>query len=94
MNNQSLAELPTVTTQFESPTLPGPALATPKYYHAIGYLRAFIVALVVAHHAALAYFPLPFPPPVSLLAQPRLWQAFPVRDAHAFYRNHCLRRLQ
>ena len=83
MNNQSLAELPTVTTQFESPTFPGPALATPKYYHAIGYLRAFIVALVVAHHAALAYFPLPFPPPVSLLAQPRLWQAFPVRDAHS-----------
>jgi peptidoglycan/LPS O-acetylase OafA/YrhL len=82
MNNQSLAELPAVTTQFENPSFAGPALATPKYYHAIGYLRAFIVALVVAHHAALAYFPLPFPPPVSLLAQPRLWQAFPVRDAH------------
>jgi peptidoglycan/LPS O-acetylase OafA/YrhL len=52
------------------------------YNHAIGYLRAFIVALVVAHHAALAYYPIPIEPPASLAAQPRLWGAFPVLDAH------------
>ncbi|MGO8697283.1 MAG: acyltransferase family protein [Limisphaerales bacterium] len=43
-------------------------------------LRAFIVALVVAHHAVLAYFPWLPPPNSSLLAQPRLWQAFPTLD--------------
>jgi hypothetical protein len=43
-------------------------------------LRAFIVALVVAHHAVLAYFPWLPPPNNSLLAQPRLWQAFPTLD--------------
>ena len=53
-----------------------------KYNHAIGYLRAFIVALVVAHHAALAYYPIPITSPVSLAAQPRWWGAFPVLDAH------------
>src|ERR1035441_6185038 len=53
-----------------------------KYNHAIGYLRAFIVALVVAHHAALAYYPLPLLPPASLVDQPRWWGAFPVLDAH------------
>ena len=33
----------------------------PQYNVAIGYLRAFIPVLVVAHHAALAYHP--FAPP-------------------------------
>jgi peptidoglycan/LPS O-acetylase OafA/YrhL len=53
-----------------------------KYNYAIGYLRGFIVALVVAHHAALAYYPLPLSPPASLVDQPRWWGAFPVLDAH------------
>jgi peptidoglycan/LPS O-acetylase OafA/YrhL len=50
------------------------------YHYGMGYLRAFIVMLVVAHHAALAYYP--FAPPMtgSLVAQPRWWQAFPVVD--------------
>jgi peptidoglycan/LPS O-acetylase OafA/YrhL len=63
-------------------TLVAPAAnpSTAKYNYAIGYLRAFIVALVVAHHAALAYHPFAPPPPASLLTQPRWWGAFPVVD--------------
>jgi peptidoglycan/LPS O-acetylase OafA/YrhL len=54
---------------------------TPQYNVAIGYLRAFVTVLVVAHHAALAYHPYAPAPLASLLAQPRLWPAFPVVDA-------------
>jgi peptidoglycan/LPS O-acetylase OafA/YrhL len=50
------------------------------YNYSLGYLRAFIVVLVVAHHAALAYHPFAPPPPASLITQPRFWQAFPVVD--------------
>ena len=53
-----------------------------SYSPAIGYLRAFVVVLVVAHHAVLAYHPFAPPPPRSLAALPRWWQAFPVSDAH------------
>ena len=53
----------------------------PTYHPAIGYLRAFLVALVVAHHAVLAYHPFVPPPPASLMSVPRWWQAFPVVDA-------------
>ena len=47
----------------------------------VGYLRAFIVALVVAHHAVLAYYPFAPPADGSLLTGARLWLAFPVVDA-------------
>jgi peptidoglycan/LPS O-acetylase OafA/YrhL len=57
----------------------GPA---PTYNNAIGYLRGFIIALVVAHHAALAYHPYAPPLPATLAVQPPWWQAFPVFDAH------------
>src|ERR1051326_1286817 len=52
-----------------------------EYNVSIGYLRAFITMLVVAHHAAIAYAT--FTPPVapSLAAPPRWWQAFPIVDA-------------
>ena len=71
-----------------NPTLHAPVVythkpqtgAAPHYNVSIGILRAFLVALVVAHHAVLAYFPwLPLPGN-SLLAQPRLWEAFPTLD--------------
>ena len=52
----------------------------PQYNVSIGYLRAFITVLVVAHHAALAYHPFAPPAPASLVAQPRWWMAFPVVD--------------
>jgi peptidoglycan/LPS O-acetylase OafA/YrhL len=71
-----------MTTTIAVQTTAAQTASVSKYNHAIGYLRAFIVALVVAHHAALAYYPIPVTPPVSLTAQPRLWEAFPVLDAH------------
>ena len=52
-----------------------------QYNVAIGYLRAFVTVLVVAHHAALAYHPFAPAPIASLIAEPRLWPAFPVVDA-------------
>jgi peptidoglycan/LPS O-acetylase OafA/YrhL len=56
--------------------------AAPDYNISIGYLRAFLTLLVVAHHAALAYAT--FAPPVapSLVAPLRWWQAFPIVDLH------------
>jgi peptidoglycan/LPS O-acetylase OafA/YrhL len=57
------------------------APAATGYNYPIGYLRGFIVALVVAHHSALAYHPYAPPPAASLVAQPRWWTAFPVVDA-------------
>lgn len=57
--------------------------ATTSYNYAMGYLRAAVVALVVAHHAVLAYHPsAPALPPASLLAYPRAWQGFPIVDSH------------
>lgn len=49
----------------------------------VGYLRAFITVMVLAHHVVIAYNPfLPVQKPAaSLLAQPRWWQAFPVIDS-------------
>src|SRR5215472_221653 len=52
-----------------------------NYYLSVGYLRAFVTLLVVAHHAVLAYHPYSPPPPISLVASP-MWQIFPVVDAH------------
>lgn len=51
------------------------------YNLAVGYLRAFVTLLVLAHHAVLAYHPYAPPPPASLVAQPRWWPAFPVVDS-------------
>jgi len=66
-------------TQGLSASAPAVALET-KYNSALGYLRAFVVALVVAHHAVLGYCTFAPPAPASLLAAPRWWQAFPVVD--------------
>jgi peptidoglycan/LPS O-acetylase OafA/YrhL len=59
------------------------AVAQPEkavhYNIAIGYLRAFVTVLVVAHHAVLAYFQYA-PPPMPFTAEPRFWRAFPVVD--------------
>jgi peptidoglycan/LPS O-acetylase OafA/YrhL len=52
-----------------------------SYNLPIGYLRAFITVLVLAHHAVLAYHPFAPPVPASLVAQPRWWPAFPVVDS-------------
>ena len=55
--------------------------STVKYNLAVGYLRAFLVVLVLAVHSVIAYLPLIPPPPTSLRAQPRSWEAFPVVDS-------------
>ena len=72
----------TVPCVAEVKTMPH-TISAPKaaYNVSIGYLRAFITVLVVAHHAALAYAP--FSPPVaaSLNAPLRWWQAFPIVDS-------------
>lgn len=56
------------------------ASARANYNHAIGYLRAFIVLLVIAHHTALAWVPYAPPPASAFLAPPRAWLAIPVVD--------------
>jgi len=71
---------PTLGAQPVTTTRETPSAST--YNVALGYLRAFITMLVVAHHAVLAYHPFAPPPPASLVTQPRFWQAFPVVDAH------------
>src|SRR4051794_20867349 len=63
------------------PVTAASAAPVARYNNAIGYLRAFLVVLVIAHHAALAYHPFAPPPAASLAAQPRWWQAFPVIDS-------------
>jgi peptidoglycan/LPS O-acetylase OafA/YrhL len=69
-------------TRTLSVQMPAPAVeSSGTYNYAMGYLRAFVVVLVVAHHAVLAYHPMAPLPPASLAAQPRWWQAFPVVDA-------------
>ncbi len=55
--------------------------ARAEYNPAVGYLRALVTVLVLAHHAVLAYHPFAPAPPASLTAQPRIWGAFPVVDS-------------
>jgi hypothetical protein len=49
---------------------------------AIGYLRAFVILLVLLHHSVLAYVQMAPLPAKSLLIEPRFWKAFPVVDSH------------
>jgi peptidoglycan/LPS O-acetylase OafA/YrhL len=58
-----------------------PVTSAAGYNLSVGYLRAFVTVLVLAHHAVLAYHPFAPAPPASLIAQPRWWMAFPVVDA-------------
>jgi Acyltransferase family len=70
----------TVLSATQQPTPPPLNATSPRYNVSIGYLRAFLTLLVVAHHAALAYHPFAPPPPASLIGQPPIWAAFPVVD--------------
>jgi fucose 4-O-acetylase-like acetyltransferase len=47
----------------------------------LGYLRAFLTLMVVAHHAVLAYHRYA-PPPAASLDRTMWWAAFPVVDSH------------
>lgn len=55
-------------------------IARPGYNVALGYLRGFLVVLVLAHHSVLAYIEVPAAAATSLLSKPMLWRAFPVMD--------------
>ena len=57
-------------------------VARPGYNVALGYLRGFLVVLVLAHHSVLAYIDSPPPQATSLLAQPPYWRAFMVVNPH------------
>ena len=52
---------------------------------ALGYLRAFIILLVLAHHSLLAYHPYAPTAAVSFAAPPMLWAGFPIVDNHRWY---------
>jgi peptidoglycan/LPS O-acetylase OafA/YrhL len=73
--NTALVTTPSVTAETSTHAVSG------NYYLSIGYLRAFITLLVVAHHSALAYHPYAPQPPVSLVSTP-MWQIFPIVDPH------------
>ncbi len=75
-----MSALPVVSPSQPVAHQPRP-IALPKYNVSIGYLRAFVTLLVLAHHAALAYHPFAPQPPHSLTDVPRWWQAFPVVDS-------------
>jgi hypothetical protein len=70
---------------------PAPNLAGQPVEHAarrgynvsIGYLRGFLVILVLAHHSAVGYFQGVPNSRAPLLKIPMLWRAFPVVDPHA-----------
>jgi peptidoglycan/LPS O-acetylase OafA/YrhL len=68
-------------TLAETATTPTQSKLATNYNYALGYLRGVIVALVVAHHSALAYHPFAPPLPATLVAQPRWWMAFPIIDS-------------
>jgi len=81
--NAAITSTPMIAEAERTTGLTAAARTAPKASRSVsvGYLRAFVTVLVVAHHAVLAYYPFAPPRPASLLAQPRWWQAFPVIDA-------------
>jgi peptidoglycan/LPS O-acetylase OafA/YrhL len=73
----------TSATVFTAPSQK-PAISRPAgapYNPSIGYLRAFITLLVLAHHAVLAYHPFAPAPEAALNGPARWWPAFPVVDS-------------
>ena len=49
---------------------------------AIGYLRAFVTVLVLAHHSVIAYISGLPKPSASFTKPPFFWSAFPIQDPH------------
>jgi Acyltransferase family len=68
------------TTRAEQREAGAPRAVRPGYHVALGYLRGFLVVLVLAHHSVLAYFQGAPPPATSLMTDPKTWRAFPVVD--------------
>jgi len=76
----SAAELHRRPESFEPAHSQSADVARPGYNVALGYLRGFLVVLVLAHHSVLAYIDGAPPQATSLLAQPYYWRAFMVVD--------------
>ena len=64
------------------PTVATQTTSAPAYNVSMGYLRAFITLLVLAHHSVLAYVTFGAPVPTSLAGPNRWWEAAPVVDSH------------
>jgi hypothetical protein len=62
----------------------------PTHNLALGYLRGFLVVLVLAHHSVLAYIKSPPPLPKSLLGPVKWWRAFPIIDPRAHWSGFSL----
>ena len=76
-----MSAMQTVPSASEVKIFPHPvSKPNAEYNVSIGYLRAFLTVLVVAHHASLAYATFAPPAAGSLTSLPRWWQAFPVVD--------------
>jgi len=54
----------------------------PVYNVSVGYLRAFITLMVLAHHSVLAYVTFGPPAPTTLAGPIRWWEASPIVDTH------------
>lgn len=70
------------TIQSEPAAAPATGSERSERIISLSYLKAFVIVLVVAHHASLAYHPAAPPIPTSLLDQPRVWQTYPIVDSH------------
>ena len=77
----SQAEASGLVPEEHAATLEPANASSVKYNFALGYLRTFVVVLVLAGHSIVAYIPLVPPPATSLRAQPRAWEAIPVVDS-------------
>jgi hypothetical protein len=60
--------------------MPARVVAQQGHSLALGYLRGFLVVMVLAHHSVLAYLDIPMTQAKSLLTQPQYWRAFMVVD--------------
>lgn len=63
-------------------TVTSQTVNAPAYNVSIGYLRAFVTLLVLAHHSVLAYVTFGAPAPTSLTGPIRWWEASPIVDSH------------
>src|SRR5689334_11058852 len=79
MNGIETATIVPTTSARVAKLEPGTSSAG-RYNVALGYLRAFITLLVLAHHAVLAYHPYAPAPSSHFSSQPLMWAAFPIVD--------------
>ncbi|MGH7778765.1 MAG: acyltransferase family protein [Candidatus Binataceae bacterium] len=80
-----MASIPEAIASFTpASTKPEPG-SGPAHNLALGYLRGFLVVLVLAHHSVLAYVESPPPIGKQFGVPPLWWRAFPVIDRQAHW---------